>query len=175
MQLEPCVVENFHSDEQLTATDKMRRLLIPKTRRRSMLAVATDLNDAAGEKSNRALAKSIAANMAGPDASPATITALARTTLNTLPVSTVKIISESALQSFADGSEMLFDVAKIALCEYLHHGFTTIALKTDRLKPVASSEPSLVGIPPTPYVNPNPEIAAAYKALHEAIARGASR
>jgi hypothetical protein len=161
--------------EQLTATEKMRCLLQARARRRSMLAIATDINDAAGEKSNRELARNIAANMAGPTASPETVSVLAKTTYNTLPVSTVKIISESALQGFADGSDLLSDEAKIALCEYLHGGFTTIDLETDRLQPTAANEPKLAGIPPVPYVNPNPEIAAAHKALHDAIARGAAR
>lgn len=159
----------------LTATEKMRCLLQARARRRSMLAIATDINDIAGERCNRELARTIAANMAGPGTLPETVSVLAKTTYNTLPVSTVKIISESALQSFSNGSDRLSDEAKIALCEYLHGGFTTIDLETDRLKPTAANEPKLAGIPPPAYVNPNPEIAAAYKALHQAIARGAAR
>lgn len=159
----------------LTATEKMRCLLQSRTRRRSMLAIASDVNDIIGERTNRALARSVAARMAGPDASPATITALAKSTFANLPASNVKIISADALESFSNGSDRLSDEAKIALCEYLHGGFTTIDLETDRLKPTVANEPKLAGIPPARYVNPNPEIAAAHKALHEAIARAAAR
>jgi hypothetical protein len=79
------------SFDQLGATDKMRRMLITNTRRRSMLTIAKDVNDIIGERANRALAKSVAANMAGPGAPPDVVTALAKSTFANLPASNVKI------------------------------------------------------------------------------------
>jgi hypothetical protein len=160
---------------QLTGTEKMRRMLTTKTRRRSLQQIAADINDIAGERANRVLAKNIAANMAGPDVLPEVVASLAKATFNNLPASNVRIVSEAALQSFADGSDMLADPVKVALSEFLFDGYHVIDPATDQIKPTRAGEPVLSGIPPDRYRNPNPEIAAAYKALHEAIARNAAR
>jgi hypothetical protein len=106
----------------VSGTDIIRAQLKTQTRRRSLRAVAGDLNDIAGETANRLMARTIASNMAGPDASPETVTALAKTTFNSLSVSNVRIVSEAALQSFVDGTDLLADVVKVALAEYLHGG-----------------------------------------------------
>ena len=87
----------------------------------------------------------------------------------------LKSISAAALESFSDGSDVLSSEAKTALCEYLFDGYHTIDLATDKLKPTRSREPGPAAMPPAPYVNPNPEIAAAYRTLHAAIARAAQR
>jgi hypothetical protein len=89
-----------------TGTEQLRTLLIARIRRRSALAIAADINDLAAEKAGRELARTIAVNMAGPNASPVTLTSLANTTFASLPTPKVTVITEKALQGFADGADL---------------------------------------------------------------------
>ncbi|MGQ2185267.1 hypothetical protein ACT4MK_18210 [Bradyrhizobium barranii] len=156
-----------------TGTEQLRRLLVSRNRRRSMQQIAVDLNDIAAEKAGRELARNIAANMAGPAASPDVVASLAKATFNNLPASNVRVITESALQSFADGGDLAVD-GKVHLTAYLLGDHKTYNAERDEIVLADIKEP-LTYTYPTRWEHPNPAIRKAQAELHrvQAEARGA--
>ncbi|MET4483136.1 hypothetical protein [Bradyrhizobium sp. F1.13.3] len=150
-----------------TGTEQLRRLLISHNRRRAMQVIAADINDTAAEKAGRELARSIASNMAGPDASPDVVTSLAKSTFASLSLPNVKVISDTTLQSFADGGDLALE-GKKRLTAYLCGDHKTFDAERDAIVLANVKEPPTYTHPPR-WVNPNQEIARAQAELRRVM------
>jgi hypothetical protein len=159
--------------EPISGTETLRRHLQVRARGRSLGQIAGDLNDS--EKANRETAASMARRMAGDDASPAAVAAIAKRLAIDFSgeANKVRDVSDALLQAFVDGGD-LPAVIKARLAEYLHGGHTTYDGETDRLVSVYTDPPrAITGIPPQ-WVHPDPAIAAIqaeYKAALQAARR----
>ncbi|MBR1070240.1 hypothetical protein ABIF66_008844 [Bradyrhizobium japonicum] len=150
-------------------TEQLRRLLISRNRRRAMQAIATDINDVAAEKAGRELARNIASNMAGAGASPDVVTSLAKSTFANLSAPNIKVITETALQSFADGGDLSVD-GKLRLTAYLCGDHKTYSAERDAIVLADIEEPPTY-THPARWENPNPAIRAAQAELRRVQAQ----
>ena len=157
--------------EQLTGTEQLRRELRSRTRHRSLIQIAGDLNDEAQTRANRVTAAAMARRMAGDDARDAAVASIARTLVNGFSADVnreARNITETTLQNFVDGAELSASI-KAQVAEHLHNGHLTYDSEGDRLKSTRAHEPATF-THPAQWVNPNRAIQEAREALHAAIA-----
>jgi hypothetical protein len=154
--------------EPISGTELLRRQLISRVRRRSLIAIAGDINDLATTEANRATAKSIANNMAA-GASPDVAASLARTLLGNMPSASAetKVISDSALQAFVDGGD-LSNAGKIWLVRYLDGDHKTFDAGRDEITLANPKEPATYTHAPQ-WRHPDPRIEQARAAYHAAV------
>jgi hypothetical protein len=160
----------------ISGTEDLRIRLEARSRRRSLGAIATDINDIATERANRATAQTIASKMAGDDAAAAA--SITRTLIGGFGADVNKaarIATADALQAFANGAD-LPDAIKKPLCEYLFDGHKVFDPEQDRIVSAYANDPVAV-LPENPqrWSHPDPAIREAQEALHAAIAQANRR
>ena len=84
-------------------------------------------------------------------------------------------ISESQLRGFIDDGKDIAVEFKQQLAAYLHTGPVLFDAEHDLLVRPEVVAAGSAPVPPAPWINPNPKVAAAQKAYHDALreARGA--
>jgi hypothetical protein len=154
------------------ATETLRRHLRARVSRPGGVAlanVARDLNDGLAADVNRRTAREVATRMAGDGASEAVIRDLAKGLISSLPDRVGPGLSERELRAFMDDGKDIAVEFKQQLALYFYPGPIVYDANDDRLvRPELMKLPTPV--PPEPWRNPDPRIAAAQEALRAAYA-----
>ena len=155
-----------------SGTAKLRRLLISRTRHRTLAAIASDVNDLIVEQANRTIAHGMASRMVGDNASPAAVASLARTLASGFGNDVnreTREVTESALRAFIDGERDLPVSAKNWLVCYMSGRHMIYDSERDEIVRADANAKIASYSHPARWINPDPRVAAAQRAYHEAL------
>ena len=144
----------------------MRR---PRFEIASVKIIECAFKDALADVANRNTVRDVAQRMAG-DAGETVARDIAKRLLGNLPADTTVNVTGQQLDDFANGKVDVSAEIKNGLANYLHAWHAVFYAKLDKLRSAYDDQPKSMGIPPQPYVNPDPKIAAAQAMYLAALA-----